>query len=320
MKYNGCLLIIFLLAAPNTIAAQDEPAAPAKMTREEYIASYKNLAIKQMKESGIPASIILAQGCLESGNGNSRLTVEANNHFGIKCHTSWDGERIYHDDDALQECFRKYPTPEGSYRDHSDFLRYRDRYKSLFDLPPTDYKAWAYGLKKAGYATLPEYAERLIKIIEENKLYVYDAGVAVEIPSPSAIEAPQPAEAHHGKRAVINIGRERFVRNGVDYVQARTNDTYQHLAVEYNIPLKKLLAYNDAAANTVLPKGQVIYLEKKKRKAQKWQPIHIADKGETWWEISQRYAVRLASLRAYNALPAAAEPAEGQAVYLRAKR
>jgi LysM repeat protein len=322
MKYC-CFLVVLLLSAPLVTTAQTDAVTttqPAKsMTRAEYIALYKDLAIRQMKESGIPASIILAQGCLESGNGNSRLSVEANNHFGIKCHQSWTGERIYHDDDALQECFRKYPTPEGSYRDHSDFLRYRDRYKFLFDLEPTDYKAWAYGLKKAGYATHPEYAERLIKIIEENQLYIYDTDVVIEVPAPSVIETPRLVETPHRKRAVINISREVYERNGVQYILARTNDTYEKIAIEYDIKLRRILSFNDAAANTVLQKGQIVYIEAKKRKAAKLQPIHIVDKGETLWQISQHYAVKLSSLRKYNYLQNGQEPVEGQAIYMRNK-
>jgi LysM repeat protein len=316
MKYYYFLLTV-LLSVPAVAPAQ--PATP-KITREEYIAQYKDLAIRQMKEAGIPASIILAQGCLESGNGNGRLSVEANNHFGIKCHQSWNGERIYHDDDALQECFRKYPSPEGSYRDHSDFLRYRDRYKFLFDLEPTDYKAWAYGLKKAGYATDPGYAERLIKIIEENKLYVYDTGVAIEVPAPSVIETPKLAETPRKKRPVINISREVYERNGVQYVLARTNDTYEKIAIEYDLKLRRILSFNDATAPAELQKGAVVYIEAKKRKAAKLQPIHIADKGETLWQIAQRYAVRTSSLQKYNHLQNGQEPVEGQAIYLREKR
>jgi LysM repeat protein len=316
MKYRLTAFIACLLLAPLMALTQ---VGGTKMTREEYIRKYKDLAIKQMKESGIPASIILAQGCLESGNGNSRLSVEANNHFGIKCHQSWEGERIFHDDDEKQECFRKYPSPEGSYSDHSDFLRYRDRYKFLFDLNPKDYKAWAHGLKKAGYATLPEYADRLIAIIEENKLYVYDSGVEVEVPAPSVIEAPQRVETPFGKRPVINISRDRFVRNGVEYVLARTNDTYENIAVEYDIKLSKILSFNDAKTNAPLAKGQIVYIEPKKSKADKLQPVHIAEEGETLWQISQRFAVSLSALRKYNILPKTKEPVEGQEIYLRNK-
>ena len=144
-----------------------------KNTRQQYIDKFKDVAIKQMLVSKIPASIILAQACLESGDGNSRLAKEGNNHFGIKCH-NWTGHTIYQDDDEKGECFRKYDSPEDSFRDHSIFLTTRDRYKFLFSLDDKDYKAWAYGLKKAGYATNPAYPQLLITIIEEYQLYKYD--------------------------------------------------------------------------------------------------------------------------------------------------
>ena len=143
------------------------------MSRVEYISKYKDLAVAEMNQYGIPASITLAQGLLESGNGNSELARKARNHFGIKCHNSWEGNKVYYDDDEAQECFRKYPTVAASYRDHSVFLQ-KARYANLFELAITDYKGWAKGLKKAGYATNPKYAELLIKIIEDNQLHQYD--------------------------------------------------------------------------------------------------------------------------------------------------
>lgn len=172
MKFLNFKIIftaISLLSA-NFIVAQT-------ITRKQYIEQYKDIAIRQMKSYGIPASIILAQGCLESGNGNSRLAVKANNHFGIKCH-NWTGKRLYHDDDKRGECFRKYNNSEDSYKDHSEFLRNGKRYQSLFDLNKTDYKMWAHGLKAAGYATNPQYAKLLIDIIEKDELYKYDTNWA----------------------------------------------------------------------------------------------------------------------------------------------
>jgi len=147
-----------------------------KITVEEYIDKYQDLAISEMKKHRIPASIKMAQAILESGSGNSELAVKANNHFGIKCHKGWTGKTYHKDDDEKDECFRKYKSPEDSYRDHSHFLTSRDRYKSLFDLEITDYKGWAYGLKQAGYATNPRYPELLIRIIEVNGLTRLDAG------------------------------------------------------------------------------------------------------------------------------------------------
>jgi hypothetical protein len=159
-------LVVICLFCVGTLSAQN-------MSRAEYIAKYKDLAIAEMNQYGIPASITLAQGVLESGDGNSELARKAKNHFGIKCHSSWEGKKVYHDDDEAQECFRKYPTVAASYRDHSVFLQ-KARYAALFELSITDYKGWAKGLRKAGYATNPKYADLLIKIIEDNQLYVYD--------------------------------------------------------------------------------------------------------------------------------------------------
>ena len=147
-----------------------------KLSREEYIRRYKGLAVEEMDIYGIPASIKMAQALLESDNGNGRLAREANNHFGIKCKSTWTGATISHDDDAAGECFRKYASVEDSYRDHSEFLDRSERYQDLFKLDPLDYKGWAYGLKQAGYATNPQYAELLIKIIEDNRLYLLDEG------------------------------------------------------------------------------------------------------------------------------------------------
>ena len=165
-------LVLFLLLFSFQLSAQN-------LTRNEYIDKYKDEAIYQMKKYKIPASITLAQGILESGDGNSELAKKSNNHFGIKCHSDWEGERVYHDDDKKNECFRKYNKVRDSYDDHSEFLL-RPRYASLFEYALTDYKSWAKGLKKAGYATNPNYAKHLIKIIEENELHKLDDEVEVE--------------------------------------------------------------------------------------------------------------------------------------------
>ena len=169
MKKTLFAILVVLLSA---LCMADTP-------QRSYIEKYSDLAVEEMYRAGVPASITLAQGLLESGNGLSELAVKGNNHFGIKCHNTWTGAKVYHDDDRKGECFRKYDNPEESFRDHSDFLRYRDRYKFLFDYEPTDYKSWAYGLKAAGYATDPKYPEKLIRLIEEHELYLYDTMQAV---------------------------------------------------------------------------------------------------------------------------------------------
>ena len=170
MKIRTFIIYLFLFLTASAALHADEQKSP----QEKYIERFASLAVEEMYRSGVPASITLAQGLLESRYGLSDLAAKGNNHFGIKCHNNWQGGRMYHDDDAKGECFRKYDSPEQSYRDHSDFLRYRDRYKFLFDYDVTDYKAWAHGLKKAGYATDPAYPSKLIRLIEEYKLHEYD--------------------------------------------------------------------------------------------------------------------------------------------------
>lgn len=168
--------IILTLALPLIIGLAVSFTSPDRSSTPQviYVEKYAALAIDEMYRSGVPASITLAQGLLESRYGLSELATKGNNHFGIKCHNNWQGGKVYHDDDAKGECFRKYDSPEESFRDHSDFLRYRDRYKFLFDLEVNDYKGWAHGLKKAGYATDPAYPAKLIKLIEDYKLYKFD--------------------------------------------------------------------------------------------------------------------------------------------------
>lgn len=174
-------VILFITISTGIVYSQ-------KLTRQQYINKYKDVAVKQMKKHKIPASIILAQACLESGDGNSTLATKANNHFGIKCHDGWKGRRFKHDDDAKNECFRRYDNAYDSFTDHSYFLTSRSRYASLFDIPVGDYKSWAYGLKAAGYATNPKYAQLLIDIIEEYELYKYDGLDAVKISKKSVKE------------------------------------------------------------------------------------------------------------------------------------
>lgn len=310
LKLFSTILLVFMAICGH--AQTDQPTK--KMTREEYIERYKSLAVRQMGISGIPASIIMAQACLESDNGNSPLAVKANNHFGIKCHTTWDGEVVYHDDDKKQECFRKYDTPEGSFFDHSDFLRYRDRYASLFNLKATDYQGWATGLKAAGYATNPAYANLLIKIIEDNKLYELDGRQEVKIPTVAQIEQAQ--NIVEVDNYIFEIRRKEHARNGVKYVLAREGETYKDIALELDMKTTKLEKYNDIKDHT-LSYGEVVYIERKNRQTVKKLPLHIAERGETLYSIAQRYAVRLDKLYEYNGLSRGQEPKAGDEIYLR---
>lgn len=288
-----------------------------KTGREEYIIKYRDLAIAQMKSHGIPASIILAQACLESNNGNSRLAKEANNHFGIKCN-NWNGATILHDDDSRNECFRKYEKVEDSFKDHSDFLRYRERYKFLFDLEPTDYKAWAYGLKSAGYATNPQYPQLLIKIIEENNLTQYDYFVDVVPPSPTKIIADQ--EYNPVKSSSLykfSLSRKLFSKNGVAYIVGSSYDTYDNLAREYRLFTSELLRFNDLKSNEPIKDGTVIYVEKKRKAGDKFLDKHVCEAGDTMYGISQKYAIQLKELYKLNNMKASEEPSEGQEIRLR---
>ena len=293
-----------------------------KMTREEYILQYKDIAISQMLSSGIPASITLAQACLESSNGNSGLAVEGNNHFGIKCH-GWAGDSIKIDDDELDECFRKYDNPEQSFLDHSDFLRTRSRYATLFELEKTDYTGWAHGLKAAGYATSPTYAEDLIRIIEENNLFAFDhineAVPCVETQSVPAI-TDNPAitkQASSGKHDELSLKRSILKRNGVHYILAEQYDTFGSIASEYGLFYKELLYFNDLDKERRLTPGEPVYLERKRRKSPRQFGYHISEEGETLYDISQQYAVKLKSLCTYNNLAPDSELAAGSLVKLR---
>lgn len=296
-----------------------------KMTRAQYVEKYAATAVREMKSTGIPASITLAQGCLESGNGNSTLARKANNHFGIKCHNNWTGKTFHQDDDARNECFRSYPNADESFRDHSDFLRYRDRYAFLFDLEPTDYKGWAYGLKKAGYATAPDYATRLIQIIEENELWRYDQldPVARQELPPTPVQAEvskqfKPLPGH--KLYVASLSREIRTTNGVPWIRARAGDTYAGLAKEYNLFTRELLRFNDRKRKVALQEGEVVYLEAKKRESAPNLDKHVVEEGETMRQLAQRYAVKMKKLYEYNHLRPGSEPEPGTILLLRKPR
>ncbi len=296
---------------------------PKKFTREEYIDSWKRVAVENMNSHRIPASIILAQGILESGCGNSELALSANNHFGIKCH-DWVGDKYYYDDDAKQECFRKYESAAQSYTDHAEFLTKRSRYAFLFQLDPKDYKGWAYGLKKAGYATNPNYPELLIKIIEESRLHAFDEGIIEEAPKPAILQPAVAAKApkkHDGKKnkndeVTIYLDREVMVSdNKIKYIESRPGDTPQKLAKELDMGLWQILKYNDIDKTAKLEAGDVVYLQPKRKKAKLER--HTMKKGETLWDVSQMYGVKLSKLYKRNELAENSKVKEGFVVKLR---
>ena len=295
-----------------------------RLSRSAYIARYADIAVREMKATGIPASITLAQACLESGNGNSTLATKANNHFGIKCH-GWKGATIRHTDDAPNECFRKYDNAEASFSDHSDFLRYRDRYAALFNLEPGDYKGWAYGLQKAGYATAPTYAESLIRIIEENELYRYDvldgASRSELPPTPMEAETSIVLKPHAGNKLyTASLAREIHSTNGVAFIYATEGDTYRQIAREYNLFTREILRFNDQKRDTPLHAGEVVYLEAKKKESAPHLDKHVVEEGETLRGLAQRYAVKMKKLYKYNAMAPGTEPEPGTILNLRKPR
>lgn len=286
-----------------------------------YIATYKDLAISEMKRTGVPASIKLAQGIHETEAGKSNLVMRSNNHFGIKCKTAWEGNKVYHDDDARGECFRSYIKPEDSYMDHSDFLKRSQRYAFLFELDPTDYEGWAYGLKTAGYATNIRYSQLLIRLIENYHLQDYslialgkmndDRTLAV-IPKPDAAEklpeGPKPVP-------VPSYPSGQFIINKTRVVYVNSNTAWLSLADQYHIPLSRLLDFNDLEQDDdVLRNPQLVYLQRKRKTGS--TEFHKVQNGETLYDISQAEGIRLESLLELNQLNGDMQPADGEKLSL----
>ena len=278
--------IIFLLALWLSHAAG---AIKWNSAYQNYINKYKDIAIEQMQTYGIPASITLAQGLLESGAGLSRLATQANNHFGIKCHNGWTGKTIYVDDDIKNDCFRSYSSARESYVDHSKFLQ-GNRYKSLFSLKTTDYKGWARGLKACGYATSPTYASKLIEIIQLYRLYEYDTA--------KGYDKFQTQQIEHGDLRHIYHFNKNY------YLLARRGDTFRLIAQEVGISYRKLARYNERDKNDQLEEGEVVWLEKKRSKAPKEYKNrpHLVQAGESMYSIAQKYGIRLKKLYKMNGL------------------
>ena len=300
-----CWLCILIL--PVSLEAQ----VGRKMSRPEYIETYKDIAMREMERTGIPASITLAQGILESGDGNSTLARRGNNHFGIKCH-DWKGKTLHQDDDEKNECFRRYKSVEESYRDHSDFLTGRTRYSELFTYNPDDYKAWAKGLKKAGYATSPAYAEALVRVIEENELYRYDleviAGAGTDHKGKPFYESTEYAGS-----------RKAYYNNRVKYVLAREGDSFYSLSEELDLFQWQLPRYNDLPEKTIFSEGDRVYLQPKRNKAEAGNKVHAVKAGETLQSISQLYAIKLDKLAKRNQLKPDAQLKSGQQILLRGR-
>ena len=337
-------LLILLLLLPLGVMAQK------KITVEEYIETYKDIAMKEMKDHGIPASITLAQGIIESGAGNSALAREAKNHFGIKCHKGWTGKTYTMDDDAKDECFRKYKKAEDSYRDHSEFLTSRPRYADLFKLDVMDYEGWAKGLKAAGYATNPSYATALINRINMNQLYLYDQlamGLITEKElkrilegkSESPAEKPSKPESSPKMPAVstelelayspadrsafelVDMTEDkRFIyeNNHVRFVYAKEGETPESIAKEFGIKKKKLCKYNliTRPEEALFHSGDVVYLEKLRKRNWKAKK-HFVEEGESVRDIALHYAVRPEKILKRNKLDEGAVLKPGQKIKLR---
>ena len=274
-------LLLILIISCLTLQAQTR-----NKQYEDYIKKYRELAVEEMKKYHIPASITLAQGLLESGAGQSTLARKSNNHFGIKCGGDWTGKTVSHDDDARGECFRAYKHSKDSYEDHSKFLAGRPRYASLFKLKITDYKGWARGLKKAGYATNPRYADQLIGIIELYELHKYD-------------------EKNYLKWIKKNPNpHQTYIANDLLYIVVRAGDSWKSISKEFDISQKKLRKYNDLYKGYALQVGDILYLEKKNKKADKEHIVHVLRAGESMYSVSQKYGIRLKNLYKMNKMDA----------------
>lgn len=289
-----------------------------------YISEWRDVAVQQMNEHGIPASITLAQGILESRYGTSKLAVDGNNHFGIKCN-GWPGAKIYHDDDAKNECFRKYMSAAASYEDHSLFLTQRSRYAFLFEYEITDYKKWAKGLKKAGYATNPKYANLLIELIEKYELNEYDQiiemetnDVLTEVADSETVnsekqtndekEAPVKEEPSNKRKVFVNSNRTKFIRT-------QEGDTFFQIAKDTGLTLRQLHKYNDfPPTKDHLNKGDIVYIMPKRNKGSRQLSKVALEESKPAWEVSQNYGIKLKRIMELNDIASPDSPIEKGAV------
>jgi LysM repeat protein len=295
------------------------------MTAAEYVALYKDIAIREMKRMGVPAAISLAQGILETESGNSDLVKKSNNHFGIKCKSTWTAEIVSHDDDAPGECFRAYKNAEDSYRDHSNFLRGSSRYAFLFRLNPGDYKAWAYGLRKAGYATNPKYPEILIKNIEDNNLEQYTLEGVNEVPVFDTSKYSNDPEDKSvidllkstGQNDSVNkiIEPPKLIINGSKALFVTKGTSLLAIASQNNINLNRLLEINDLGKDGLLDKDQYIFLEKKQKQGDR--DYYIVQQNETLYDVAQKNGIILQSLYDYNNISSADNIYPGTKILLR---
>ena len=317
MKKIIFLLLIYIFSS-QILGAQN-------MTVAQYVAQYKDIAISEMKRMRVPAAISLAQGILETENGNSDLVKKSNNHFGIKCKSTWTAETVSHDDDASGECFRAYKTAEDSYRDHSNFLRGSSRYAFLFKLDPRDYKAWAYGLRKAGYATNPKYPEILIKNIEDNNLEQYTLEGINEVPVFDGPIYASDSEDQNQIQVLKSTAQDasdleitnpaKFTINGCKALYVPKGTSLLAIATQNNINLSRLLEINDLQKDGLLEKDQYIFLEKKQKQGDK--DFYIVQQNESLYDVAQKNGIILQSLYDYNNISSADNIYPGTKILLR---
>lgn len=327
--YRYILQIILCIGIPFAVKSQALPSEDIL----SYISQYANIAINEMVRSGVPASIKIAQGILETQAGKSQLVLESNNHFGIKCKSNWDGPKVYHDDDAQGECFRKYKDALSSYKDHSDFLKSQPRYAGLFKLDPDDYSAWAWGLKKAGYATNPIYAETLIKFIEDYQLnnlndYAsdeeqddYDISDYLDEITKNGI-TPSSGTAKNGSTTFtkkVSYPEGVFKINGTKVIYAESGSSLLSIAKKQKLSIQKILLYNELPKSTVvLKKSELVYLQPKKAIGNK--TYHRVVRNENLRDISQHEGIKLSSLLHYNKLKNNSKLKIGQKLRLKPKK
>lgn len=297
-----------------------------RITAEEYIAQFKGIAISEMKRSGIPAAITLAQGLLETESGNSELVKRSNNHFGIKCKNTWTGATVSHDDDLQGECFRAYQTPEESFRDHSDFLRANTRYSALFKLDATDYQGWAFGLKKAGYATNPQYPQILIKNIEQYNLQQYSLRATDQLPAGgrdkkedsillTSKEIPAIDVKDSSSHTTLDVPDKILIINNSKCVYAGKGSSLLVIAIKNKINLNRVLEYNEMAEDGILDQNQYIYLQKKPKTG--LNDFYIAGEGESIYDIAQKNGIQLQYLLDYNGLKDGDKAVAGSKLFLK---
>ncbi len=322
-------------------------------TEDQYVQKFAAYAVEEMEKYKIPASITLAQGLLETGGGQSRLAQQGNNHFGIKCKDDWTGKTMSHTDDAPNECFRVYDDPKQSYEDHSKFLAFRKYYTKLFELDPKDYKAWAHGLKKAGYATNPRYAYILIDKIEKYKLYEFDKTNSKEVlytvlklypdlmndktfmakmdkgsdkpktvePIPTQVayaKPPQKVDKVISKKDLLNsILVKNHPNGGKKFIVLPLNTDLQTISKKFGIRESSLMKWNELEGSR-LRENDILFLESKSSTGN--IETYRAQSGESMHDISQKFGIKLAKLYSKNRMSSGQQPKKGQLIYLQSKK